>query len=238
MSFLTAEWRKLAIFNYDVDPRLLEKYLPNGTELDIWNGRCYVSLIGFVFKETRLKGIKMPFHNSFEEVNLRFYVKVNSNGVWKRGVVFIKEFVPRFMLAFVANVFYNENYQKVKMEHTWSVTAYSTDVVYKWYNKGTQQSISVSASKEPSTIEEDSEIQFITEHYWGYARNGSKKTNEYEVKHPKWMHYKVENFKVDVDFAMNYGESFRFLNEKDPTSVILVEGSEVSVGDVVRMVGI
>jgi len=231
MSFLTAEWRKLAIFNYVVDPSVLEKYLPNGTELDIWNGRCYVSLIGFVFKETRLKGIKVPFHNLFEEVNLRFYVKVNSNGIWKRGVVFIKEFVPRFMLAFVANVFYNENYQVVRMEHTWSETHVSRDVVYRWCNKGNWQQISILATKEPLTIEEGSETQFITEHYWGYAKNGSKRTNEYEVKHPKWMHYKVESFKVDVDFALNYGESFRFLNQADPASVILVEGSEISVGD-------
>ena len=235
MSFLTAEWRKLAIFNYVVDPSVLEQYLPNGTELDIWNGRCYVSLIGFLFKETRLKGIKVPFHSSFEEVNLRFYVKVNSSGVWKRGVVFIKELVPRFMLALVANVFYNENYQAVPMDHTWSESSFGREVAYSWYIKGTRQSMSISASKEPSIIEEGSEIQFITEHYWGYARNGSRKTNEYEVKHPKWMHYKVENFKVEVDFALNYGESFRFLNEADPASVILVEGSEVSVGNVLRM---
>jgi uncharacterized protein YqjF (DUF2071 family) len=235
MSFLTAEWRKLAIFNYVIDPKILKKYIPAGTELDIWNGKCYVSLIGFLFQETRLKGVKVPFHNSFEEVNLRFYVKCNTKGIWKRGVVFIKEFVPRFALALVANVFYNENYKVLPMDHSWSETYLNREVVYRWYIKGIWQTLAISARKEPLIIEKGSEVHFITEHYWGYAKNSIKKTNEYEVNHPEWRHYKVEGYKVDVDFALNYGESFRFLNYIEPLSVILVEGSEVSVGDVIRM---
>jgi uncharacterized protein YqjF (DUF2071 family) len=235
MNFLTAEWRKLAIFNYVIDQKILEKYIPAGTELDLWNGRCYVSLIGFLFQETRLKGIKVPFHSSFEEVNLRFYVKCNNNGIWKRGVVFIKEFVPRFALALVANVFYNENYQVCPMDHSWSETNFYREVSYRWCIKDLWHTVSISAGKELLNIEKGSEIHFITEHYWGYAKGGLKKTNEYEVKHPEWRHYKVEGFKVDVDFALSYGESFRFLNDMVPSSVILVEGSEISVGDVLKM---
>ena len=90
MSFLKAEWRKLAFANYAIDPSVLKKYVPPGTELDFWEGKCYVSLIGFMFLNTRLLGIKIPFHSNFEEVNLRFYVKRFENNAWKRGVVFIK----------------------------------------------------------------------------------------------------------------------------------------------------
>ena len=110
MSFLTAEWRKLAIANYVIDQRVLAPYIPVGTELDLWNGNCYVSLIGFLFKNTRLLGFSIPFHANFEEVNLRFYVKRKDGEGWKRGVVFIKEIVPKFALSVVANVVYNENY--------------------------------------------------------------------------------------------------------------------------------
>lgn len=108
MSFLTAEWRKLVIANYAIDEKILLPYLPVGTELDTWNGTCYVSLIGFLFKNTRLLGIKVPFHTNFEEVNLRFYVRYKDEGIWKRGVVFIREIVPKYALSFVANVIYNE----------------------------------------------------------------------------------------------------------------------------------
>ena len=103
MSFLNAEWRKLAIANYVIDPRVLEKYVPPGTELDLWQDKCYVSLIGFMFLNTRLLGFKIPFHSNFEEVNLRFYVRRFENNAWKRGVVFIKEIVPKPALTFVAN---------------------------------------------------------------------------------------------------------------------------------------
>jgi hypothetical protein len=101
-TFLTAEWRKLALANYVIDPKILEKYVPKGTELDIWEGKCFVSLVGFRFLNTKVKGIKVPFHVNFDEVNLRFYVKYLDGNEWKRGVVFIKEIVPKPILSFVA----------------------------------------------------------------------------------------------------------------------------------------
>ena len=122
MSFLTAEWRKLAFANYAIDKELLTPYLPVGTELDLWNGTCYVSLIGFLFKNTKLLGFSIPFHANFEEVNLRFYVKYKDGENWKRGVVFIKEIVPKFALSAVANTIYNENYETMPMTHSWSET--------------------------------------------------------------------------------------------------------------------
>ena len=87
MSFLKAEWRKLILANYKVEPELLKPYLPYGTELDLWQDSCYLSLVGFMFVNTKIKGVKIPFHVNFEEVNLRFYVKRYDNGEWKRGVV-------------------------------------------------------------------------------------------------------------------------------------------------------
>ena len=44
---------------------------------------CYVSLVGFMFKNTRLLNIPIPFHTDFEEVNLRFYVKHFDGNEWK-----------------------------------------------------------------------------------------------------------------------------------------------------------
>lgn len=229
MSFLTAEWRKLAIANYAIDKEILAPYVPAGTELDLWNDTCYVSLIGFLFKNTRLMGIKVPFHANFEEVNLRFYVRYLDNGIWKRGVVFIKEIVPKFALSFVANTIYNENYVALPMAHIWSETEDERTVTYNWKYKNQWQHLSLTAEKELSPIDLGSETEFITEHYWGYARYNADKTNEYEVKHPKWEQYKVKHYHVDVDFGLTYGEEFRFLNHLEPVSVMLAEGSEISV---------
>jgi uncharacterized protein len=229
MSFLKAEWRKLAIANYEVDPALLQTYVPYGTELDLWNGKCYLSLVGFMFRNTRLLGIKVPFHVNFEEINLRFYVKRRIDNEWRRGVVFIKEFVPRHALSFVANTVYNENYETMPMRHTWSESGDSRLVEYQWKKKQQWQTFKVLAEKRPSEIEAGSETEFITEHYWGYAKINDKKSNQYEVTHPRWQKYEVSEYKIDVDFELTYGKKFAFMNQLQPLSVMLAEGSEITV---------
>jgi len=228
-SFLTAEWRRLAIANYSIEPHILSRYIPYGTELDLWEGKCYVSLIGFLFKNTHLKGIRIPFHAHFEEVNLRFYVRRKEGDIWKRGVVFIKEIVPKYALAFIANLFYKENYRCLPMKHVWIEDQKELKVAYHWKNKGSWQSLELCSDQPLLTIEPGSEVEFITEHYWGYALFNKAKTYEYEVRHPRWAHYKVTDYKIKVDFELNYGADFAFLNERRPDSVMLAEGSIISV---------
>ncbi len=230
MSFLKAEWRKLAIANYEIDASILSSYIPFGTELDLWNGRCYVSLVGFMFLNTKLLGLKIPFHINFEEVNLRFYVKRLENNEWKRGVVFIKEIVPKPALTIVANTIYDENYETMPMKHNWKVNLnQSRQVSYSWKKNSEWQTFTVIAKKEATGIEADSKTEFITEHYWGYAKVSDTLTNEYEVKHPKWLKYDVLGYKINVDFGEVYGDKFEFLNKREPISVMLAEGSEITV---------
>ncbi len=229
MSFLTAEWRKLAIANYAVPPSLLKPHVPLYTELDAWEGTCYVSLVGFMFLNTRLLGVGIPFHRNFEEVNLRFYVRYKDGGEWKRGVVFLREIVPRAALTLVANTVYGEHYQTMKMAHTWGETDYERQVAYRWWNAGGTHSFSVTANKEARPILAGSEAEFITEHYWGYTRVNAEKTFEYEVRHPRWDCYPVREYRIEVDFGRLYGDEFGELSGRRPDSVMLAEGSEVSV---------
>ncbi len=230
MSFLNAEWRKLILVNYEIDPMILINDIPAHTELDLWNGRCYVSLVGFMFVNTKMLGLKIPFHINFEEVNLRFYVKHRTkSGESKRGVVFIKEIVPRHAITIVANTLYKEHYQTMPMRHSWSENEKSRSVSYEWKCKGVWQKVGVQASLESEYIEKGSEEEFITEHYWGYTKINDKKTFEYEVTHPSWRAYPVQKYELDLDYGKVYGERFSFLNQQKPTSVMLAEGSEITV---------
>ncbi len=229
MSFLNAEWRKLAIANYQIQPEVLKDLVPVGTELDLFEGHCYASLVGFMFLNTKLLGFKIPFHINFEEVNLRFYVKRLENGKWKRGVVFVKEIVPKPALTFVANTIYKEHYETLPMKHSWTTENDQLRISYEWRKKGEWQKFEVISDKEERIIEPNSKTEFITEHYWGYAKINAQKTNEYEVTHPKWVHYPVKNYTINVDFKSVYGESFGFLNGIEPSSVMLAEGSEITV---------
>ena len=229
-TFLTANWHNLIMANYAIDGAILEKYLPKGTELDLFHGRCYVSLVGFMFLNTKVLGIGIPFHRNFEEVNLRFYVKYRhpTEGV-RRGVVFIKEIVPKAMITLVANTLYNENYQTLKTKNEISETPNSLIIKYLWQYKNYWNSLSVEADKEKSLALSGSEVQFITEHYWGYAGGRDVETTEYQVEHPSWYIYKVKNFVIDCAFEELYGETFSFLSDAQPTSVFLAEGSDISV---------
>ncbi len=229
MSFLNAEWRKLAIANYVINPAALAKYIPSGTELDLWEGKCFVSLVGFMFKNTKLLGLKIPFHVNFEEVNLRFYVKRFENGTWKRGVVFIKEIVPKPALAFIANSIYNEHYETMPMLNKWEENDTERIVTYQWKKNGQWHSFKIIAALALSKIEENSETEFITEHYWGYSKVNENVTNEYEVIHPKWQQYNVKSTEIKVDFGAVYGTDFNFINTLKPHSVMLAEGSEITV---------
>lgn len=229
MSFLKAEWRRLALANYVVEPRLLAPFVPYHTKLDQWQGKTYVSLVGFLFKNTRMLGLKIPFHVNFEEVNLRFYVKYKDQGEWKRGVVFIKEIVPKPALTFVANTLYREHYQTRPMRHEWQTHSDHLLTHYEWKDGGQWQSFQVASEKEGLDIPIGSKAEFITEHYWGYTRIKPEVTYEYQVTHPRWQCYPVTDYQIEVDFAQVYGKHFTLLNELSPQSVMLAEGSEITV---------
>jgi uncharacterized protein YqjF (DUF2071 family) len=204
-TFLTAEWRKLVIINYSVDPSILAPYLPYKTELDFWKDKCYVSLVGFCFINTKLKGISIPFHQNFEEINLRFYVRYNDGGNWKRGVTFIKEIVPMPALTFVANTLYKEKYVTYPTKHKIVNNTDSIDVSYEWKHAGQWDTIQVTAALPSQEMEYGSEEEFITEHYWGYTQLGNRMTSEYQVEHPRWQVYPIINHKIQVRFGELYG---------------------------------
>ncbi|ALM50241.1 hypothetical protein AMR72_15925 [Flavobacterium psychrophilum] len=228
-TFLDAQWRKLVMINYAVDPQLLKPYIPFETELDLWNDTCYVSLIGFMFVDTKMMRLRIPFHVNFEEINLRFYVKYKETEEYKRGVVFIKEIVHKPSLTLVANLLYNENYETLKTRHSWIEGHDDLTVEYGWKKKGQWHTIKTVTDKIPVDIKPDSEEEFITEHFWGYTKITDSVTSEYEVAHPRWQIYPVRGYEVNVDFQTTYGSDFAFLQDAKPVSVYLAEGSDIIV---------
>ena len=229
-TFLSAEWRNLIFANYALDKRVLEPLLPYGTELDEYNGVYYGSLVGFYFQRVRMFGtIPVPFHTEFEEFNLRFYVRRKTDTGWKRGVVFVKEIVPKLAISLVANTLYGEPYVTHPMRHDWSTTGDAQQIGYEWKVGPVWNHIRVTADRTGHALIPDSEEAFITEHYWGYTRRGERRTDEYEVVHPQWCIYPVETFDVLCDVPTLYGPVFAPFFEQPPTSVFLADGSAVTI---------
>ena len=229
--FLHTEWRKLIMVNYEVNPAILKPYLPFGTELDSWNGKYYVSVVGFKFLNTKVMGIKFPFHINFEQVNLRFYVKRKVKNEVRKGVVFIKEIIDKPIVKFVAKMLYKENYVRQPMRHSWQEDDNHLNIKYEWKLKGKWNSITVKTNKILSDTLENSQERFIAEHYWGNIQIRKNKSYEFRVEHPAWKTYSLLDYNIDVDFETVYGKGFGCLQHQKPSSVFLVEGSEVSLGD-------
>lgn len=228
--FLTAQWRNLLMLNYEVSPDVLQPYLPPGTELDLWQGKVLVSMVGFRFLDTRVLGIKWPWHVNFDEVNLRFYVRRFDGSQWKRGAVFVSEIVPKPAIALVANTLYNERYRAMPMRHTFRpLDDQLTQIQYEWKYRGRWNSLGATVTKALRPMLPGSAEEFIFEHYWGYNKLSQRSTHEYRVEHVSWQIADTHNEFFDIDVAGLYGPAFVPYLSQPPVSVFYAEGSEVSV---------
>lgn len=223
--FLSAAWRNLIMLNYEIDPGLLAALVPHGTELDFRRGRALVSIVGFHFLETRVMGAAIPMHRNFEEINLRFYVRRRGPEGWRRGVVFIKEIVPRRAIAAVARLLYNENYVARPMSHLSQNSSYE----YRWRDAGDWHRIYARTAGEAIYPPGDSEEEFITEHYWGYARQRNGGTVEYRVEHPRWKVWSAQDACFDCNVEEVYGRPFVAALSARPASAFVAEGSAILV---------
>lgn len=237
-TFLKAEWNDLVMINYEVVPAILKPYLPAGTELDLWEGKALVSMVGFMFNNTRVLGIKWPFHTNFEEVNLRFYVRYFDGEVWKRGAVFISEIVPKHIIATTANVLYKEHYRRLPMRHSVTSTDEYTSFLYEWKLNGKWNKLGATVSNNFIAIQPGSAEEFIFEHYWGYNPWSDAVTMEYQVEHISWEVGSVKDFVFEADIAALYGEAFVPYLSAKPVSVFYAKGSEIAVrmGDKITIV--
>ncbi len=227
--FLKADWENIIMANYEIDPQILQPYLPKGVEIDLFEGKCYISLVGFMFKNTQLFNIPIPWFGTFEEINLRFYVVRKEGNQIKRGVVFINETIPYPIVAWVANKLYKEHYTVVPTRHKKILGADSHQIKFEWLLDNKWNSITVTYSDANQPMKSNSLEKFIYEHYYGYTKVSDKKTEEYKLQHPSWKTHTLSHYEIDCDFQAMYGEDFAVLNETKPAAVFIAKGSKVGI---------
>ena len=228
--FLSAEWRDLVMLNYQVEPALLRRYVPSGTTLDSFDGRTYVSLVGFRFCRTKLLGrFSVPFHTDFEEVNLRIYVRRKDGGDDRRGVVFISEIVPRRTIATTARLIYGENYKRFPMRHRIEKGHSNMRVEYQWQTGDHWCSLSARTIGAPAHPQQGSLEQFITEHYWGYSAQRNGGCVEYRVSHVPWQVWETTDAGFKGEPSALYGSELAALLKRRPDSAFVADGSPVIV---------
>ncbi len=224
-AFLTARWCNLILANYPVPDDRLAPLLPPGVELDRWEGSAFVSLVGFQFLDTKVAGVGWPTFRHFPEWNLRFYVRHQG----RRGVCFVREFVPQRFVAWVARTIYNEPYLAARLTMTITDKPDSLTAAYTVEFGGRVHSLTATGSKPAVRPGPDRAEHFFKEHSWGYGRTRRGKLIRYEVSHPEWDVCPVTDFKADVDWGKLYGPAWEAMTGRDPASVVLAVGSAVSV---------
>jgi len=227
--FLKANWENIIMANYEIDPAILIPFLPKGVELDLYGGKAYVSLVGFMFKKTKLFNVPIPHFGTFEEINLRFYVVRKEGNIVKRGVVFINETIPYPIVAWMANKLYKEHYTVVPTKHDITTESKSKKVQFEWLLNKKWNSIYVEATTESKPMKRESLEKFIFEHYYGYTKIDQNNTEEYKLQHPSWLVNQVLDYKMDCDFTAMYGDAFSILNATKPVAVFIAEGSSVGI---------
>lgn len=227
--FLTANWYRLSSINFEVNPEVLKKYIPHGTVLDSYKQKHFVSLVCFRYCNTKILGIKIPFHHKFEEINLRFYVKREIKpGIWRKEVAFTHLFFPKKALTFVARHIYKENYRTVKMSHFWKEK--KDKLITEYRIKNTKWSlIKLITKKHAKTTSINSDEEYFNSHIWGTAKTNKNESTSYKIEHPEWKIYQIIDFEIKFDFADIFGDDFKFLNNTYPHSVMLTKGSKVIV---------
>ena len=227
--FLKAKWEQLIMANYSVPQEVLLPYLPVGVELDLFEGEAFVSLVGFMFKKTKLFNVPIPLLGSFEEINLRFYVKRMLGNELRRGVVFINETIPFTPVALVANWLYKEHYVTVPTRHEWTMDANKKIIKYEWKKNKHWNKLEVTANTESRKMQPGAHDNFIFEHYFGYTKVNQTDTGEYKINHPSWLVNEITSYEIDCQFDKMYGDDFGFLNQANPHSIYIAEGSDISV---------
>jgi uncharacterized protein YqjF (DUF2071 family) len=227
--FLKANWEHIIMANYIIAPEILKPYLPKGVELDLFQGNAYVSLVGFMFKNTKIFNIPIPRLGTFEEINLRFYVVRKEDNQIKRGVVFINETIPYRIVAWMANTLYKEHYTVVPTQHQIKKELHTNKVKFEWLLNKKWNSLFVEANNEANSMQSGSLEEFIYEHYYGYTKIDATKTLEYKLQHPSWKTYRILNHAIDCDFEAMYGKPFSVLNTTIPEAIFMAQGSSVKI---------
>lgn len=223
--FLTARWSNLFLATYVVPEELLTPRLPPGLELDRRDGHAFASLVAFDFLDTRVLGVPWPGYRDFPELNLRFYVRAGD----RRGVVFVREFVPPRLVAFLARLLYNEPYRSAPISSRMVEAGDMLTAVYALTWQGKRHTLRATGAKPPARIDASGVEHFFKEHVWGFGRTRRGWTLCYEVSHPEWEVYPVREYAIDLDWAAVYGPEWGVMQGAEPYSTVLAVGSAVAV---------
>lgn len=183
-------WNKVLLAHWPLRPEELQPYIPQGMELDLWEGQAWLSLLPFYVSGLRLRGTPpFPWISTFAELNARTYVTCEG----KPGVFFFSLEAERRLAVETARLLhlpYMYARMSVGMENDW-ITYYSERL-----DKRGQSAVFAAmyrpVSEVPFNVLPGTLLHWLTERYRLYAVSNDGKRYAGDIHHIPWQLQKAE----------------------------------------------
>lgn len=172
-------WTDLAYLHWRYEPQEVQRLLPEGIEVDVFDGSGWVGLIPFSMRDIGpARGPSVPYLGSFPEVNVRTYVHVEGRpGVW-----FFSLDVDRLVPAATARLTYRLPYCWGATSHVRDGDRLTTRVRRRWPSS---TEVSHLAIRMGEAVEPDELDVFLTAR-WGLYSRTRRGLRYAAVDHEPW----------------------------------------------------
>jgi len=182
------EWNNTVFLHWEVDLQELKKLVPDDLEIDLYNGKPWVSLVAFTMEHIRPRNTPSfaPISN-FHEINIRTYVKKDN----KAGVYFLSIEAGTQLSCRIAKAISELPYRYSKM--TRKGTLYNSD------NKEFNDKIHLKYEVGQQLKEKGELEKWLIERY-ALFQDSETSINLFEIHHIEWPIYEVDIKEIDVEY--------------------------------------
>ena len=204
------EWNNALFLHWEVELKELEKFVPKELEIDLFEGKPWISVVAFTMEKIRPKNLpSFPPVSYFDEINIRTYIKSNN----KTGVYFLSIEGGKKLACIVAKKMSQLPYRYSKIKRTKNK--------FESYNSEFNDSLNIqfAIGKE---IKEKTELdKWLTERY-ALFQDTEYSINEFEIHHSEWPINEVDLHKADL----NYNRFDKLIKDK-PNKIQYSKGVKV-----------
>ncbi|NQY79057.1 MAG: DUF2071 domain-containing protein [Candidatus Caenarcaniphilales bacterium] len=189
-------WSNLIFIHQEVDPQSLMKIIPAPLELDLLDGKAYISFVPFKMKDIKVLDLPLiPYFSSILEFNLRTYVRYKG----QKAVYFFSLDANKSLHIEVARLFFKLNYLKANIDYqpTKSIECIRYD------DRDYQVRFNAKFNVDHKTEDHSDLSKWLTERY-SYLESKHGKVFQGKLEHSPWKLKKVNLESIEENYLEKY----------------------------------
>lgn len=182
------EWNDAVFLHWEVDLNALQALVPADLEIDLFEGKPWVSMVAFTMQKIRPRYLPSfsPI-SDFHEINIRTYVKQDN----KSGVYFLSIEGGTRISCEIARALSELPYRYSKISR--SANLYHSE------NEGYRDKMEIRYEVGESIKEKSNLVLWLTERY-ALFQDTESSINEFEIHHLEWPIYEIDIIELDIDY--------------------------------------